>query len=109
MRLPTVPDGPSVDARRPHADTSIRRTTRGDDDASVMRLVAREWQLLAGRSGRLILLSWCLDPARRARRHDRERRSAMVSCSASSSAVGLIPNASVAAVESTRNGFRNWY
>jgi hypothetical protein len=45
----------------------------------------------------------------RTRRHDRERRSAIVSCRASSSGVGLIPNASVAAVESSTNGFRNWY
>jgi len=41
--------------------------------------------------------------------HDRERRSAIVSRSASSRGVGLIPNAAVAAVESSTNGFRNWY
>jgi hypothetical protein len=41
--------------------------------------------------------------------HDRERRSAIVSRSASSSGLGLIPNAAVAAVESSTNGFRNWY
>ena len=38
-------------------------------------------------------------PDRCRRRHDLERRSAIVSCSASSSGVGLILNAAVAAVE----------
>ena len=60
-----------------------------------------------GRADPAVLKS--ADPAWRTRHHDRERRSAIVSCSASSSDAALIPNASVAALESSTNGFRNWY
>jgi hypothetical protein len=76
--------GPGRTARQDAASRPARRRAGAGRRPPLVRTG------LAGRADPTVLVP--PDPARRTRSHDRERRSAIVSCSASSSGVGLIPN-----------------